>query len=494
MSRTIGRNDPCSCGSGRKYKRCCLPKEEDAQLEEAGARGSRMGNSDEPDGKLRRRIIRFLDEEIPDVDDYRREAVCVWLGRPRDDPGPFDQEWDEAEFLSLMDYVVHDFIATGRDAPLLELFYRQKGHDLPRQERILLECWRENHVGIYEAQEIRKGEGVVVKDLLLGEEFFVNDVSSSRRLRQWDIFAGRVLKEPDRYALSGAALLIPRSRRLRALEEVQCRWHKAAKTHTQATFRVFMKTSWPEVRRFILEQGDRLPELRTGTGEPVLISRAWYEVLDHPAVKKHLDAMLDIEHMGPDEDPQLRGERYDWVTSNPAASVLSGEEGATFQTTWFDPDGKERGLILGNITLFERELEVSCMSKERLERLMAMLEECMGAAIRRKSTLFQEPEEALKQFRRLDERGEEPRSEIPPELERKLLKRHFTEYYTRWVDMAVPALDNLTPREAARNPLYRTRLEDLLKDFEQAERNPVNPSISDFSQVRLIRRLLGLGS
>ena len=24
MSRKIGRNDPCPCGSGRKYKRCCL--------------------------------------------------------------------------------------------------------------------------------------------------------------------------------------------------------------------------------------------------------------------------------------------------------------------------------------------------------------------------------------------------------------------------------------------------------------------------------------
>ncbi|MEK6589771.1 MAG: SEC-C metal-binding domain-containing protein [Nitrospinota bacterium] len=23
---TIGRNDPCLCGSGKKYKKCCLPK------------------------------------------------------------------------------------------------------------------------------------------------------------------------------------------------------------------------------------------------------------------------------------------------------------------------------------------------------------------------------------------------------------------------------------------------------------------------------------
>ena len=25
-NRKIGRNDPCPCGSGKKYKKCCMPK------------------------------------------------------------------------------------------------------------------------------------------------------------------------------------------------------------------------------------------------------------------------------------------------------------------------------------------------------------------------------------------------------------------------------------------------------------------------------------
>jgi uncharacterized protein YecA (UPF0149 family) len=25
-AKTPGRNDPCPCGSGRKYKKCCYPK------------------------------------------------------------------------------------------------------------------------------------------------------------------------------------------------------------------------------------------------------------------------------------------------------------------------------------------------------------------------------------------------------------------------------------------------------------------------------------
>lgn len=34
----VGRNDPCPCGSGQKYKRCCLPREEAAERAAARAR------------------------------------------------------------------------------------------------------------------------------------------------------------------------------------------------------------------------------------------------------------------------------------------------------------------------------------------------------------------------------------------------------------------------------------------------------------------------
>jgi SEC-C motif len=38
----IGRNQPCPCSSGRKYKKCCLAKDEAVELEaiEIAPRGS----------------------------------------------------------------------------------------------------------------------------------------------------------------------------------------------------------------------------------------------------------------------------------------------------------------------------------------------------------------------------------------------------------------------------------------------------------------------
>ncbi|MDD7674674.1 MAG: SEC-C metal-binding domain-containing protein, partial [Oscillospiraceae bacterium] len=32
-ARKIGPNDPCPCGSGKKYKKCCMQKEKTAGME-----------------------------------------------------------------------------------------------------------------------------------------------------------------------------------------------------------------------------------------------------------------------------------------------------------------------------------------------------------------------------------------------------------------------------------------------------------------------------
>lgn len=48
-----GRNDPCHCGSGRKYKQCCLDKDEkaaSAARAEAAAAAEKAAAS-EPDGE-----------------------------------------------------------------------------------------------------------------------------------------------------------------------------------------------------------------------------------------------------------------------------------------------------------------------------------------------------------------------------------------------------------------------------------------------------------
>lgn len=38
VNSKLGRNQPCHCGSGKKYKRCCLEKDKMAHVSDLGAR------------------------------------------------------------------------------------------------------------------------------------------------------------------------------------------------------------------------------------------------------------------------------------------------------------------------------------------------------------------------------------------------------------------------------------------------------------------------
>jgi hypothetical protein len=107
-------------------------------------------------------------------------------------------------------------------------------------------------------------------------------------------------------------------------------------------------------------------------------------------------------------------------------------------------------------------LRVETNSAGRDARAHAWLSELLGDAVESvevdSKSLEQarrEPAPAVAQARAL------PRK-LKAKLERELLDRHYRE----WLDVPVPALDNVTPRQAARDPKLRARLIDLLKGLE----------------------------
>jgi tetratricopeptide (TPR) repeat protein len=90
----IGRNDPCHCGSGLKYKRCCLPREETA-----AARAVARAREAAPSGPT-------TSEEIVWEDDGLDEAS----NRPIDliDAGRLDEAEQAAHDLLQRYPQVHD--------------------------------------------------------------------------------------------------------------------------------------------------------------------------------------------------------------------------------------------------------------------------------------------------------------------------------------------------------------------------------------------------
>src|SRR5688500_13491506 len=68
MPAKPGRNDPCPCGSGKKFKRCCLPLEEAAVRERAQQQPLFAAFDDDVDA-----------DADADADDLQFDMVDDWL-------------------------------------------------------------------------------------------------------------------------------------------------------------------------------------------------------------------------------------------------------------------------------------------------------------------------------------------------------------------------------------------------------------------------------
>ena len=79
-----GRNDPCPCGSGNKYKKCCLAKDEAASLAQLGSPKTRV----EPTEHAARRALRAV-PHLPGIHELKT-AIAARRGMTEDNLQRYD--------------------------------------------------------------------------------------------------------------------------------------------------------------------------------------------------------------------------------------------------------------------------------------------------------------------------------------------------------------------------------------------------------------------
>jgi hypothetical protein len=96
-----------------------------------------------------------------------------------------------------------------------------------------------------------------------------------------------------------------------------------------------------------------------------------------------------------------------------------------------------------------------------------MAESAAGAALRHRGTTHEDMQRSAGERLRSGDNDAEPDggSEIPPEIQEALVLDHQARHYRRWLDEPVPALDDRTPRAAAKDADLRPRLVELLHDL-----------------------------
>ena len=124
--------------------------------------------------------------------------------------------------------------------------------------------------------------------------------------------------------------------------------------------------------------------------------------------------------------------------------------------------------VLGTIEIKERSLVVNVNSAARAEHAISMLRSALGGLVASPLTQIQTVEQMMAQQRN------HPRStsEVPPEIQTKLVHAMLDKQYRALLEQPVPMLGNLTPRAAARTNSGREKLAVWLKHLENRSRQP----------------------
>nr|MBC7244590.1 SEC-C domain-containing protein [Chloroflexota bacterium] len=193
----IGRNDPCPCGSGKKYKHCCLNKDRASRIREG------IWQHDEQ--MVLDKLIDFA--RRPELSHQFVVAFNLfWNGNYG-----FDglDALDRHEVSRFLDWYIYDYRLEGTRKRLIELFIEEQGPKLSSGERECVHGWQESYLSLYRITGSVEEGALPVEDVLQGTtELVRGDRLSSWGLRG-DLILGRLLRSSTPPHFSWSAILLP---------------------------------------------------------------------------------------------------------------------------------------------------------------------------------------------------------------------------------------------------------------------------------------------
>jgi hypothetical protein len=269
-----GRNDPCPCGSGVKYKKCCLPKHEAARSHAAEMFAPREGDD---------RVL-ALDALTAFGASHRPPETYEALRRfGLLEPSPDSESQEDVE-LKFYFYLHFDSpLADGRS--VAEKFLDGEGCALPPRQREILRSIAAARVRVYEVQDVGAGEGVRIRDLRTNDVLWVQERLASRQLQRWDVLAARVVTEADgtRTFDGGLYQFAPDEKKdlLSRLRRTERHLARRGPVDDDVLFRRFA----PVLHGVWLDafEAAQLPTIVTAEGDRMEFGKVVYDVLDRDA-------------------------------------------------------------------------------------------------------------------------------------------------------------------------------------------------------------------
>lgn len=457
-----GRNKPCPCGSGKKYKKCCF------------------GKSKEDPSELLWRRIGKVNEELTNkilahtIKHYGKGAIHdAWEEFIGDPTVPFDpathliavfmpwflfnwhpDEYGEAEYPP-------DLV---KDQPAL-FFLKRRRKRLSPLECAYIEASIREPLTFLEVIDSIPGQRFTLKDIFLDRELSVIEKSGSQNAQKGDILFGKCVTIEDLTTLEacGHFLIQPIHKlhliNLREKFEQGCQLISIEdlRDYDIDLIRIFLDIehlSYNPESRFQNTDGDEFSFNKVIFD--IDSAQQAFDSLKHLAGNTDdSDLLKDAQR---DEVGQLTKVRFNWIG-----------QGNKMIDQW-------ETTILGDVIIERSRLTIHVNSVQRANRIKKIMGEQLPGA-KYKATVIETVEAKLKDMQSQESSPEalaakKKRQEIEaiPEV-REAMDKMLRAHYETWPDKELPALDGKTPRQAIKTKDGIEKVDALLLHLERSHEN-----------------------
>ncbi len=388
----------------------------------------------------------------------------------------FQSEQDLAKFIAWYSYY---YITDEFNRTFPELYLMRRKSQLSPLEKEILQGYVDHCLSIYEVQRVDLGKGVEVKNIFDGRLDYIWDADASRNLYKWDLLYAGILKVKDLCFFSGMPLTtIPL--RLRHFIEGNILEFFHEQRDDYDSLEQYLRKASAEILALIENASLHLQKppfpFQSKAGPQFMVTVHW-RIRDAGVFGQE----LQHSRLLTDEAVQ-RMERFRRAKGR---SVSFGER--DFRA---HPGGLVRRMRIRN----PETLVTECESLEGAKKLRAFFGQRFGQLLEYRMMVCRRvdpaasclpdepPESAKKGFR-------EPHAEEPG-------VEGTTRKYENWVNEKIPDIGNVTPREAMKTPEGRSKVLELLKEFENQNEKVIRRGLKNAEKLVFpldkVKRELGL--
>lgn len=179
--KKVGRNEPCPCGSGKKYKKCCLEKEQE-YLPKVNK------------GEISLLIDWAIEQSF--FQELLKKKVKEFFG---------DKKIGEEEIHGLIEALIFEEKIDGKTT--LKHFVEKAS--LTKEEKLIYQSWlTKSFFSIFEVIDVDLGKSLRLRDLINNQYYFVSERMGTYQMEKGIIFASRLLPIKEFWMFAGGLGMI----------------------------------------------------------------------------------------------------------------------------------------------------------------------------------------------------------------------------------------------------------------------------------------------